>query len=57
MHPLYHPGTGKSNMNKCEITPKKQTKIRAFLAKKTEFHDMIKNEILFEKYLERFRDL
>ena len=41
-------------MNKCEISPKKQTKIRAFLAKKTEFHDMIKNEILFEKYLERF---
>jgi len=36
-HPLYHPGTGKSNMNKCEITPKKQTKIRAFLAKKTEY--------------------
>ena len=41
-------------MNKCEITPKKQTKIRAFLAKKTEFRNKAENEILFEKYLERF---
>ena len=41
-------------MNKCVILPKKAEKIKAFLAKKTEFHDMIKNEILFEKYLERF---
>ena len=44
-------------MNKCEITPKKQTKIRAFLAKKTEYRDGVENEFLFEKYLERFRDL
>lgn len=44
-------------MNKCEISPKKQTKIRTFLAKKTEFRNKAENEILFEKYLERFRDL
>ena len=44
-------------MNRCEISPKKTGKKEVFLAKKTDFHNKTENEILFEKYLERFPDL
>ena len=44
-------------MNKCEISPKNTVKNMAVLAKKPVFYSNGENEILFEKYLERFRDL